>query len=76
MTTTMESRTLVVHAVTQASAADVRPVEGFELRTVGIGVAANLLHMPVADFDCVRIAAARSDTLCCPVCRPGQRRAA
>ena len=75
MSDTMGSRSLLVYQVTEAPRSDARSVDGFELRTIGLGVAANLLHMSVADFDCVRLAAAMSDTMCCPVCRPGRRRA-
>ena len=75
MTDTITPR-LVVHAVMAAAGSDAWNPEGYEVRTVGLGVAAHLLRMPVASFDCVRVASALADIKGCPVCRNQPGRAA
>lgn len=69
-------RPLVVHVITRDRSDERCQLDGFEVRTVGLGVAAHLLHLPVASFDCVRMANALADIKGCPVCRYHRRLAA
>ena len=74
MTVMVASRPIVVHEVTGSQSGEGRPPEGFGRRTVGLAAAGYLLHVPVADFDCVWLAAALEDIKCCPCCRGHPRR--
>ena len=67
-------RPMVVHEITRMRSIGRCPLDGFELRTVGLAAAGYLLHVPVADFDCVWLAAALEDIKCCPCCRGHPRR--
>ena len=42
-------RPLVVHEITRMRSIGRCPLDGFELRTVGLAAAGYLLHVPVAD---------------------------
>jgi hypothetical protein len=57
-----------VHAVIEVSGRT-DDMTGYEVKPIGLGAVAGLLKMPVADFDCVRVASAKADIRCCPVCR-------
>ena len=72
MTATISATTatppLVVHEVTGTTSVEACTHESYEVRPVNLASAAYLLRMSVADFDCVRVAAALEDIKCCPVC--------
>jgi hypothetical protein len=63
------ARPLVVHAVT-AGRKPARDLQGYEVRRVGLPAAGFKLGIAFGDFDSVRVANARLDIRCCPVCRP------
>ncbi len=63
------TRPLVVHAVT-AGRKPARALQGYEVRRVGLPSAGFKLGIAFGDFDSVRVANARADIRCCPVCRP------
>ena len=74
MSTMTATPSLVVHAVTGTARRRACPSEGYEVQSVNLASAAYLLRMSVADFDCVRVAAALADIECCPFCRGRTRR--
>lgn len=76
MVTIVETRPLVVHAVTQWPFGRGGTEGGFEIRPVALRVVAVLLGITVADLDCVRNARSLADLRHCPVCGPGPRSSA
>jgi hypothetical protein len=62
------TRTGRVHAVIEVSGR-VDGLHGIDVAAIGLGTAAGLLDIPVASFDRVRLANARADIRCCPVCK-------
>ena len=74
--TIVETRPLVVHAVTQWPFSRRGTEGGFEVRPVALRVVAVLLGITIADLDCVRTARSLADLRHCPACRPGPRSSA
>jgi hypothetical protein len=69
MTVLVASRPLVVHEVTGTARRSARATAGYEVRAVTLAAIGYLLGVHVADFDCLRVAAALEDIECCPCCR-------
>jgi hypothetical protein len=70
------SRPLIVHEVTRTVPRAAAAAEGYEVCAVNLAAVGYLLHVPVADFDCVWLATALQDIKCRPCCRGRPRRRA